>query len=185
VSWSATDGKVVYKLRKPTATGRTELAMTPQQFIGRLAALTPPPWLHTIRFHGIFAAASAHRRAVAQRVATEQDPADDPLACRPLSRNQVTEAQATEPDATLAEARTPPPHLRIAWSELLRRTFGDPLVCPRCHGPMRLIAVIKDPQAIAAILNHPAHRDDDIHSGLDPPQLHLDLQSHVDAFAPV
>ena len=36
---------------------------------------------------------------------------------------------------------------------------------------MRLIAVIKDPKAIAAILGHPAHRDDDPDSGPDPPQL--------------
>ena len=117
-------------------------------------------------------------------VAAEQDPADDPLACRPLRRDPITEVQATEPDATLAEAAAPPPHVRIAWSELLRRSFGDPLVCPRCQGPMRLIAVIKDPQVIKAILNHPAHRDDDIHSGLDPPQLHLDPQSQREAFQP-
>lgn len=51
---------------------------------------------------------------------------------------------------------------------------------------MRLIAVIKDPTAIAAILNHPAHRDDDPDSGSgpDPPQLHLDLQPHCEAFQP-
>jgi len=186
VSWSAADGKVVYKLRKPTATGRAELRMTPQQFIGRLAALTPPPWLHAIRFHGIFASASTHRRAVAQTVAAEQDPHDDPFACRPLRRGDVTDAQLADPDAPAAEvAMAPPPHVRIAWSELLRRTFGDPLCCPRCQGPMRLIAVIKDPTAIAAILAHPAHRDDGPHSGLDPPQLHLDLQPQVEPFGPV
>ena len=211
VSWSAADGKVVYKLRKPTAAGRTELRMTPQQFIGRLAALTPPPWLHAIRFHGVFASASAHRRAVAQTVAAEQDPHDDPFACRPLSRGDVTDAQVADPDAPVAEAAmAPPPHIRIAWSELLRRSFGDPLVCPRCQGRMRLIAVIKDPKTIAAILAHPAHRDDHPHSGLDPPQLgseanpsysprseplgerersdrqlHLDLQAQLEPFGPV
>lgn len=75
---------------KPTVTGRTELRMTPQQFIGRLAALTPPPWLNAIRFHGIFASASAHRRVVAQRVAAAKDPHDDPFCCRPLRRDHVT-----------------------------------------------------------------------------------------------
>jgi hypothetical protein len=184
VSWSAADGKVVYKLRKPTATGRTELVMSPLQFIGRLAALTPPPWFNSIRFHGIFAAASAHRRAVAQTVATEQDPHDDPFACRPLRRDHLPDAQAAEPDAAPAEPVAPPPHVRIAWSELLRTTFGDPLICPRCQGPMRLIAVIKDPTAIAAILAHPAHRNDDFDSGPDPPQLRLDLQPHGEAFEP-
>jgi hypothetical protein len=41
---------------------------------------------------------------------------------------------------------------------------------------MRRIAVIKDPDAIAAILAHPAHRDDDPQTGPDPPQLQLDLE---------
>ena len=157
--------------------------MTPQQFIGRLAALTPPPWLHATGFHGVFAAASAHRHAVAERVAAEQDPHDDPFACHPLARADVTDVKATEPDdAQAAEPKTMPPHVRIAWSELLRRTFGDPLVCPKCRGTMRLVAVIKDPKVIATILNHPAHREDDIESGPDPPQLPLDLHYDRDDF---
>jgi len=73
-------------------------------------------------------------------------------------------------------ADAPPKHVRIAWCELMRRTFDDPLICPRCHGRMRLVAVIKDPNAIAAILAHPHHRDDDPDiGGPDPPQLSLDL----------
>jgi len=176
VSWSAADGKVVYTLRKPTATGRTQLRMTPQQFMARLAALTPPPWFNATRFHGVFASASAHRRTVAQRVAAEQDPRDDPFARRPLGHDHATDAHAAEPDAAPGEQEALPPHVRIAWSELLRHTFDDdPLICPRCQGRMRLVAVIKDPKAIAAILEHPSHRDDDPDSGLGPPQLALDL----------
>ena len=184
VSWSAADQRVVYSLRKPTATGRTELRMTPQQFIGRLAALTPPPWLNAIRFHGLFASRSAHRGAVAQRVAAEQDPGDDPFACRPLGRRHATDADAAHPHEVPVDRVAPPPHVRIAWSELLRRTFDNPLVCPRCRGQLRLVAVIKDPQAIAAILGHPAHRDDDPDSGPDPPQLALELEPHPVAFEP-
>ena len=181
VSWSAADGKVVYTLRKPTSTGRTQLRMTPQQFIARLAALTPPPWFNATRFHGVFASASAHRRAVAQRVAAEQDPRDDPFACRPLGHDRATDAQAAEPDAAPGENEALPAHVRIAWSELLRHTFDDdPLICPRCQGRMRLVAVIKDPKAIAAILDHPSHRNDDPDSGLDPPLPALDPKPQLE-----
>ncbi|MBK8479666.1 MAG: transposase [Proteobacteria bacterium] len=68
---SLLEGMVVYRLRKPTATGRTQLQMTPQQFIRRLAALTPPPWLNLIRFYGVFASAHRQRQAIAQRVAQQ------------------------------------------------------------------------------------------------------------------
>ena len=44
---------------------------------------------------------------------------------------------------------------RLAWSVLLKRTFGlEVLVCPRCAGPMRLVAAIEDPATIHRILTH-------------------------------
>ena len=125
VSWSAADGKVVYTLRKPTSTGRTQLRMTPQQFIARLAALTPPPWFNATRFHGVFASASAHRRAVAQRVAAEQDPRDDPFARRPLGRDHAAEPDAAEPDAAPGEKEALHPHVRCASPG--RSSYATPL----------------------------------------------------------
>ncbi|MCP4968959.1 MAG: hypothetical protein GY926_27495, partial [bacterium] len=169
------EGMVVYKLRKPTSTGRSQVVMTPQQFIRRLAALTPPPWLNLSRFHGVFASNHSQRNTIAQRVAEQSDPNDDPFVCPPLRK-------PTDSDDPSSDA--PHKHLRIAWSELLRRTFDDPLVCPRCQGRMRLVAVVKDPDAIAAILAHPAHRDDDPdpQSGPDPPQPPLDLDPQRELF---
>jgi hypothetical protein len=167
-------GMVVYKLRKPTSTGRTQLVMNPQQFIRRLAALTPPPWLNLTRFHGVFASNHSQRQVVAQLVSEQSDPNEDPFVCTHLRKRSADgDAPASDP---------PPKYLRIAWSELLRRTFDDPLVCPRCQGRMRLVAVIKDPDAIGAILAHPAHRDDDPKSGPDPPQLPLDLEAQRELF---
>ena len=44
---------------------------------------------------------------------------------------------------------------RLDWATLLGRTFAiDVLECPRCGGPMRLIAVIEDPQIARKILEH-------------------------------
>jgi uncharacterized protein YbaR (Trm112 family) len=35
-----------------------------------------------------------------------------------------------------------------AWAELLKRTFQiDVLCCPKCHGRMKLIAMVTDPKA--------------------------------------
>jgi hypothetical protein len=158
------DGMVVYTLRKPTFTGRTQLVMTPRQFIRRLAALTPPPWLNLTRFHGVFASNHSQRQTITQCVAEQSDPNDDPFTCAPLRKPTDSDNPASDP---------PPKHVRIAWSELLRRTFDDPLVCPRCQGKMRLVSVIKDPDVINAILAHPHHRDDDPDVGPDPPQLTL------------
>lgn len=35
---------------------------------------------------------------------------------------------------------------RCRWAELLRRMFEvDPLACPQCRGPVRIVAVITEP----------------------------------------
>jgi hypothetical protein len=44
---------------------------------------------------------------------------------------------------------------RAAWTRLLRKVYdADPLECPRCKGPMRMIALIEDPGVIRCILEH-------------------------------
>ena len=44
---------------------------------------------------------------------------------------------------------------RLAWAVLMKRTWGlDVLVCPRCAGPMRLVAAIEDPAVARRILCH-------------------------------
>lgn len=44
---------------------------------------------------------------------------------------------------------------RAAWARLIRKVYeSDPLVCPKCQGPMRVIALIEDPAVERAILKH-------------------------------
>ena len=44
---------------------------------------------------------------------------------------------------------------RAAWARLIRKVYeADPLECPKCQGPMRVMALIEDPQVIRRILEH-------------------------------
>src|SRR2546422_7786051 len=46
-------------------------------------------------------------------------------------------------------------HARAAWTRLIRKVYeADPLQCPKCKGPMRVIALIDDPGVIRHILEH-------------------------------
>jgi hypothetical protein len=43
----------------------------------------------------------------------------------------------------------------IHWARLLARIYElRPLTCPRCQGPMRLIAFLTEPHSIRALLAH-------------------------------
>jgi hypothetical protein len=41
----------------------------------------------------------------------------------------------------------------LPWAELLKRVFDLDLVCPRCSGHLRIIAMIEDPTAVRDILD--------------------------------
>ena len=44
---------------------------------------------------------------------------------------------------------------KAAWARLIRKAYeADPLVCSKCKGPMRVIALIEDPAVVRAILKH-------------------------------
>ena len=44
---------------------------------------------------------------------------------------------------------------RLTWAELLKRVFAiDVLICPRCDGPRKLIALIHDGFVVRKILEH-------------------------------
>jgi len=144
-------GNIRYRLRKAGFDGRSHIEMAPEDFVRRLAALIPPPWLNLTRFHGVFASRSKHRPllrpllphvhlAAASAASTTADDAEPSAAAVPVELS---------PDPL-------PKHIRIAWAELLRRCFAvDALACPRCDGGrMRLVATIKDPDVIRKILGH-------------------------------
>ena len=88
------------------------------------------------------------------------------------------ELLATPPAIPLTHADTPPKSdaaraRRLAWAEPMKRVFAiDALECPRCRGPMRILAAIQPPETTSAILAciglpvrapplAPARRDDD------------------------
>jgi hypothetical protein len=44
---------------------------------------------------------------------------------------------------------------KAAWARLIRKVYeADPLECPKCQGPMRVIALIDDPAVVRRILEH-------------------------------
>ena len=68
------------------------------------------------------------------------------------------ELLATPPAIPLTHADTPPKSDAararwLAWAELMKRVFAiDALECPRCRGPMRILAMIHPPETTSAIL---------------------------------
>ncbi|MFT3819513.1 MAG: transposase [Rubrivivax sp.] len=128
-------GCVTIELKSPWRDGTTHLAMTPLEFMQRLAALVPRPRLHLIRFHGVLAPNAKLRPLVvpmgppAPRTAIGAE--DDPFEAAPEPKRRNY----------------------IPWAKLLARVFKLDLEhCPHCGGGLRMVAAILERDAIERIL---------------------------------
>ena len=127
-------------MKRPAPDGSTHLVLPPLAFLGRLAALVPPPRVHLTRFHGVFAPNARRRAAVV--------PAPSPPRPEP-------ELPPTAPPLGPTAPVLPPARYRVPWADLLRRVYEvDVLACTACGGRMRVIAFLEDPAVVRQILDH-------------------------------
>ena len=70
-------------------------------------------------------------------------------------------APAKEPDAPESEAQHPDcaddfaRRMRRSWARLIKKVYeANPLICPRCGGPLKIISLIDSAPVIERILRH-------------------------------
>lgn len=127
------DGRVQLRLKRPWRDGTTHMIFEPLDFLGKLAALVPPPRVHLVRYAGVFAPNHKLRALVVLTKTAEETP-----ACE----------HAPDVPSTLSTKR------RQRWAQLMARVFDiDVRQCPTCgKGSMQTVAVITDPRVIRRIL---------------------------------
>ncbi|MCI0436641.1 MAG: transposase [Gemmatimonadetes bacterium] len=126
-------GQVRYALENPYRDGTTHIVLEPLDLMARLAALVPPPRMHLTRYHGVFAPHSSLRAAI---TAARRGPG----------------GKGAEEGADKCAT---PRHVAMSWAQRLKRVFAIEIdTCARCHGRLRVIASIEDPEVITRILAH-------------------------------
>jgi hypothetical protein len=129
-------GKVRYQLKTPYRDGTTHIFFNPIDFIGKLAALIPPPRLNLTRFYGVFAPNSNLR---AQVTASQRGKNSPKLINKKDSQSDK------------------PYHARsMSWAQRLKRVFNiDITECEKCQKlNVSIIACITDASVIQKILTH-------------------------------
>jgi hypothetical protein len=132
------DSHVRLDFKKPWSDGTSSVELSPLALIARLAALVPPPKRHLVRYFGV-------------------------LSSHAASRSQVVPAPVEPTPTALDKPKNKSRY--ISWSELLRRTFGFELLCSKCKGPLRLVALIKSEDVARKILTA-------MHLPTEVPELH-------------
>ncbi|MFH1336866.1 MAG: transposase, partial [Candidatus Zixiibacteriota bacterium] len=118
------EGTVVYT-SKNSETTRNFPAL---EWLAAMCSHIPNRGEQMVRYYGYYSNVSRGKR--------RQEGLDDAIPC-------ILEPQGNEKA------------FRKSWARLIQRIYeGDPLVCPKCEGSMRIISFIEDQSVIRDILNY-------------------------------
>jgi hypothetical protein len=142
----ANDDTYVYKMKR-TFRGKDELVMTGKELTRKLAVLVPPPRVHFVRFHGLFAPNAKLR----SRVVPAGEKA--PRPCRAAGTSSSDRPTTVFSNENPSWLRRKPS--RIDRASLLQSIFKlDVLACGKCSGRMKVLTVIEEPTVTEKILRH-------------------------------
>jgi hypothetical protein len=118
-------------------------------FIAELLQHLPDPRLRLIRRYGLYSSRSRGtwlRKPHLVRLAPEGWRQEH--AAQEAVRIGLADLQCAEASVCSRESRA-------AWARLIAKVYeADPLICRHCGSPMRIMAVITDPQQVRKILLH-------------------------------
>ncbi len=106
-------------------------------FLAALCTHIPDSGQQLVRYYGAWSNA---RRVSAGAAASAPAPAAEAPGLRRDDSNSAEE---------FARGR------KRSWARLIKRVYeADPLVCPRCYGPLKILSLIGDAPVIEKILRH-------------------------------
>ena len=133
MAYDAQTGTVIYRSKMHWALKRNSQVMPGAQWLELLLRHVPDCYEHLVRYVGWYS-----NRARGERAKAHND------------RNVPNPCAASAETVSEFAARA-----KAAWARLIRKVYeADPLECPKCKGPMRVIALIDDPGVIRHILEH-------------------------------
>ena len=158
------DGRVRYAFRRPWKNGQRGVTLDGVSFVGRLAALVPPPRSPSFVYWGVLGPAHHLRSKVIPK----------PYVPPPKQLGMFVE----DLEGKMLPVHDPPPRSwdrtprqRLEWAKLMRRVFGSQAVaCPRCTRPLRVTQLATTPGAIAAVLSRHGVLDAGAGSERGPPR---------------
>ena len=133
MTYDAATGTVIYRSKMHLGLKRNFQVMPGAQWLELLCKHIPDRHEHLVRYVGWYSNRARGERAKALK-------AQQPAKTSPA------------PEAAVSEFAT---RAKATWARLIRKVYeADPLVCPKCKGPMRVIALIDDPTVVRRILEH-------------------------------
>ena len=129
MSYEPVSGTVIYRSRMHKTFKRNFQIIPGADWLAQLCAHIPDRFEHLVRYAGWYSNRSRGKRR----------------------RIEAQPAEVTTREIDVREAA----RVRSTWARLIHKVYEvDPLECPKCKGPMRVIALIDNKAVIRKILSH-------------------------------
>ena len=129
MTYEPVSGTVIYRSRMHKTLKRNFQIMPGADWLAQLCAHIPDRFEHLVRYAGWYSNRSRGKR----------------------NRLSAEPAAIVTGEGDVREAA----RVRSTWARLIHKVYEvDPLECPKCKGPMRVIALIDDKTVIRKILTH-------------------------------
>jgi hypothetical protein len=164
MTYDAVTGTVIYRSKMHAGLKRNFQVMPGAAWLELLCKHIPDRYEHLVRYVGWYSNRARGERA----------------------KKVLTPAGAALPVPSVEPATEFAARAKATWARLIRKVYEvDPLECPKCKGPMRVIALIEDPGVIRHILEHlglwaplPTERSPPVDPASWPPYVSLPLTYH-------
>jgi hypothetical protein len=91
------DGRLLYRLKRRWRDGTSHIIFEPLEFLGRLAALVPPPRFNLVRYNGVLAPAAAWRPLIIPQKEESAAPSSHSARDTPLQGEGIECLSSTMP----------------------------------------------------------------------------------------
>ena len=141
-------GKAVYEGK---TTYRVE-TFSSVDFLARLTTHIPNKQEQTVRYYGYYSNKSRGMRAKAEAASLAAHIASGTADNSPSIGDSIVDNLVSLTDYRSALTRK---RFKKNWARLIQKVYDvDPLSCPKCSGPMRIISFVEDEAVIKKILSH-------------------------------
>ncbi|SLM17439.1 transposase [uncultured spirochete] len=120
------------------------------EFVDQIVAHLPPRRVQLVRRYGVYAGKV--------RKQWQERPSIYRLAPESWQKGHPYQSQSAQgkPSEDIASAEVPDAWGKLrkkSWARLLRKVYElNPFVCPKCQGPMSVVAIIEDPKELGKII---------------------------------
>jgi hypothetical protein len=138
-----------FAVRSKRRNSESHAFFDPQDLIGKLAALVPPPRFNLVRYHGVLAPSANWRSQIAPVGLQDEFDSENCPGCSEKEGKKGGAGKQQENPKIPRQV-----HLRnYGWAKLMKRVFGYDVLRCDCGGRMRILCAINPPKAIKKILD--------------------------------